>query len=110
MKHERGVVSTIRIPDKLNSDGAQFLVCVVGQPPFDGQYSAFEDLAANARCQRIHRQTLEDPKVTIEKKREEPFLSVSPEDLRRTVTLRTTLGHSRSGWSRIGLRITRAIS
>src|ERR1051326_6776317 len=28
LKHERGVVSTVRIPDKPNSDGAQFFVCV----------------------------------------------------------------------------------
>ena len=32
LKHERGVVSTIRVPDKPNSDGAQFFVCVVAQP------------------------------------------------------------------------------
>jgi len=28
MKHERGVVSTVRIPGKPDSDGAQFFVCV----------------------------------------------------------------------------------
>ena len=41
MKHERGVVSTVRIPSKPDSDGAQFFVCVVPQPSLDGQYSAF---------------------------------------------------------------------
>ena len=28
LKHERGVVSTVRIPDKRDSDGSQFFVCV----------------------------------------------------------------------------------
>ncbi len=41
MKHERAVVSTIRIPNKPDSDGSQFFVCVVPQPSLDGQYSAF---------------------------------------------------------------------
>jgi cyclophilin family peptidyl-prolyl cis-trans isomerase len=41
LKHERGVVSTVRIPNKPNSDGSQFFVCVSPQPPLDGQFSAF---------------------------------------------------------------------
>src|SRR5882724_5097479 len=32
MKHERGVVSTVSIPGKPNSEGAQFFVCVSPQP------------------------------------------------------------------------------
>ncbi len=41
LKHERGVVSTVRIPNKPDSDGAQFFVCLFAQPALDGQYSAF---------------------------------------------------------------------
>src|SRR5262249_43441542 len=41
MKHERGVVSTVRLPNKADSDGSQFFVCIVPQPSLDGQYSAF---------------------------------------------------------------------
>jgi cyclophilin family peptidyl-prolyl cis-trans isomerase len=41
MKHERGVVSTVSIPNKPDSDGAQFFVCVAPQPALDGKYSAF---------------------------------------------------------------------
>src|SRR3954464_9810664 len=41
LKHERGVVSTVSIPGKPNSDGAQFFVCISPQPPLDGKYSAF---------------------------------------------------------------------
>src|ERR1035438_9533689 len=36
MKHERGVVSTIGIPGKANSEGAQFFVCVSPQTALDG--------------------------------------------------------------------------
>src|ERR1700739_2375890 len=32
LKHERGVVSTVRIPNKPDSDGAQFFVCLFPQP------------------------------------------------------------------------------
>src|SRR5579872_4681494 len=35
MKHERGVVSTVRLPNKIDSDGAQFFICVVPQPSLD---------------------------------------------------------------------------
>ena len=38
LKHERGVVSTISIPNQPNSDGAQFFVCVAPQPALDERY------------------------------------------------------------------------
>src|SRR4051812_36296407 len=41
LKHERGVVSTVSIPGKADSDGAQFFVCIGAQPPLDGKFSAF---------------------------------------------------------------------
>ena len=41
LKHERGVVSTVSIPNKPDSDGAQFFVCISPQPPLDGKFSAF---------------------------------------------------------------------
>jgi cyclophilin family peptidyl-prolyl cis-trans isomerase len=41
LKHERGTISTVNIPNKQNSDGAQFFVCVVPQPSLDGKYTAF---------------------------------------------------------------------
>src|SRR5262245_6381926 len=40
-KHERGVVSTVSIPGKADSDGAQFFICIAPQPPLDGKYSSF---------------------------------------------------------------------
>jgi cyclophilin family peptidyl-prolyl cis-trans isomerase len=86
LKHERGVVSSL---------GAQFFVCVSPQPALDGQYSAFgrvvegidtvERISQAAPPVRIN-------KVTIEPKRVEPFRNASPDEMRKTVTLKTTLG------------------
>jgi len=103
LKHERGMVSTIRLPDKPNSDGAQFFVCVVRQPSLDGQYSAFGRVNEGIEVvEKISQQALDadgmlhEPvrilKVSIEPKKLEPFLSATPEEMRRTVTLKTTLG------------------
>ena len=103
LKHERGVVSTPGIPGKANSDGAQFFICVVAQPSLDGQYSAFGRVTEGMDVvEKISQQTadstgiLNDPvrivSVRIEKKKLEPFLTASVEELRRTVTMKTTLG------------------
>jgi len=103
LKHERGVVSTVRIPNKADSDGAQFFVCLFAQPPLDGQFSAFgrvtEGIDVADRISQVPVAAdglTETPvrilKVTIEKKKTEPFLTATPDEMRKTVTLRTTLG------------------
>jgi cyclophilin family peptidyl-prolyl cis-trans isomerase len=103
LKHERGVVSAIRIPNKPDSDGAQFFVCVSRQAALDGQYSAFgrvtEGMDVVTRISQAPSGAdglTETPvpilKVTIEKKKVEPFLTATPDEMRKTVTLRTTLG------------------
>src|SRR5215831_13145037 len=103
LKHERGVVSTVSIPGKPNSDGAQFFVCIAPQPPLDGKFSAFGrvnegmDVVEKISQSPVDTSGLaEKParilKVTIEKKKAEPFVDAKVEELRRTVTLRTTLG------------------
>lgn len=103
LKHERGVVSSIRIPNKPDSDGAQFFVCLAPQPALDGQYSAFARVTEGIDVvQRISQAPpgadglTQTPvrilKVTIEKKKVEPFLTATPDEMRKTVTLRTTLG------------------
>lgn len=103
MKHERGVVSTVRLPNKPNSDGSQFFVCVLAQPSLDGQYSAFgrvtEGLDVVAKISQVPIDAngfTETPvrilKVTIENKKVEPFLTATPDEMRKTVTLKTTLG------------------
>ncbi|MGA7238420.1 MAG: peptidylprolyl isomerase, partial [Bryobacteraceae bacterium] len=103
LKHERGVVSSIRIPNKPDSDGAQFFVCLAPQPALDGKYSAFGRVTEGIDVvQRISQAPVgadgltQTPvrilKVTIEKKKVEPFLTATPDEMRKTVTLRTTLG------------------
>jgi len=103
LKHERGAVSTIRIPDKPDSDGAQFFVCVAPQAALDGQYSVFgrvtEGMDVVERISRapVDQDGVANPpvrivRVTIEKKKVEPFLNATPGEMRRTVTLKTTLG------------------
>jgi len=103
LKHERGMVSTIRVPDKPDSDGAQFFVCVIPQPGLDGQFSAFGRVNEGMEVvEKISQQALDADgmlsspvrilKVAIEPKKEEPFLSATPDEMQRTVTLQTTLG------------------
>jgi cyclophilin family peptidyl-prolyl cis-trans isomerase len=103
MKHERGVVSTVRIPGKADSDGAQFFICVSTQPPLDGQFSAFgrvtEGLAVVEKISRVPtgengftNSPVKIEKVTIEPKKREPYVDAPIEQLRKTVKLPTTLG------------------
>jgi cyclophilin family peptidyl-prolyl cis-trans isomerase len=103
LKHDRGVVSTVRIPNKPDSDGAQFFVCLFPQPVLDGQYSAFGRVTEGIDVVERISQTPVDAsgvtetpvrilKVTIEKKKVEPFLTATPDEMRKTVTLKTTLG------------------
>ena len=103
LKHERGVVSTVRIPNKPDSDGAQFFVCIAPQPPLDGQFSAFgrvnEGMDVVEKISQVSVDSAgvtEKPvrilKVTIEKKKVQPFVNDPPDQLRKTVTLKTTLG------------------
>ena len=102
-KHERGVVSTVSIPGKPNTDGAQFFVCVIAQPSIDGQYSAFgkvtEGMDVVERISQVPADkdgVVDKPvrivSVTIEPKKVEPFLNAPVSELRRTVTMQTTLG------------------
>lgn len=40
-KHLKGAVSSVLLPGKPDSGGAQFFICVVDQPALDGQYTVF---------------------------------------------------------------------
>ena len=103
LKHERGVVSAVRIPNKPDSDGAQFFVCLFPQPALDGQFSAFGRVTEGIDVvERISQVPVgadglaEAPvrilRVTIEKKKAEPFVTATLDEMRKTVTLKTTLG------------------
>ncbi len=102
-KHERGVVSTISIPNKPDSDGAQFFVCVAPQPALDGKFSAFGRVTEGmdvvekiSQAPNAADGMVEKPvrilKVAIEKKRVQPFLNAPVDELRKNVILKTTLG------------------
>jgi cyclophilin family peptidyl-prolyl cis-trans isomerase len=40
-KHTKGAVSSVILPGRPDSGGAQFFVCIVDQPALDGQYTVF---------------------------------------------------------------------
>jgi cyclophilin family peptidyl-prolyl cis-trans isomerase len=103
LKHERGVVSTARIPGKANSDGSQFFICVVPQPSLDGQFSTFGRVTEGMDVvERISQVPVGENgfantpvrilKIAIESRKVQPFLTATPTEMRRTVTLKTTLG------------------
>jgi peptidyl-prolyl cis-trans isomerase B (cyclophilin B) len=103
MKHLRGTVSTVSIPGKPASEGAQFFVCVVPQPTLDGQFTTFgqvnEGMDVVEKISQVPvdaQGMVEKPvrilKVTIEPKKVQPFLNTPVDQLHRTVTLKTTLG------------------
>ena len=104
LKHERGVVSTVSIPGGANSEGAQFFVCVSPQPPLDGKFSTFGRVTEGidvvekisqvpADANGVTEKPVRILKVSIEKKHEEPFLNATLDEMRKTVTLKTTLGN-----------------
>lgn len=106
LKHERGVVSTARIPNKPDSDGSQFFICVAPQPSLDGQFTTFgrvtEGMDVVERISQVPAgengiadQPVRILKITIEPRKVQPFLTASPDEMRKTVTLKTTLGNIR---------------
>lgn len=51
LKHEKGVISMARTPDK-NSASSQFFICVANTPHLDGEYAAF-GRCANAESVKV---------------------------------------------------------
>lgn len=103
VKHVTGTVSTVRIPNKTNSDGAQFFICASAQTALDGQYSAFGQVTEGievvdqiSQAEADDEQKLKTPiKITsikIEPKREEPFKDATVDEMRKEVILHTSLG------------------
>jgi cyclophilin family peptidyl-prolyl cis-trans isomerase len=103
LKHERGVVSTVSIPNKPDSDGAQFFVCIAPQPPLDGKFSSFGRVTEGmdivekiSQAPNASDGMVEKPvrilKITVEKKKVQPFLNTPLDELRKTVSMKTTLG------------------
>jgi cyclophilin family peptidyl-prolyl cis-trans isomerase len=103
LKHERGVVSTLSIPGRANSEGAQFFVCVAPQLQLDGKFSTFGRVTEGMDVVEKISQVMADAngmtdkpvrilKVTIENKKVQPFVDAPADELRKNVTMKTTLG------------------
>ncbi len=103
LKHERGTVSAVRIPDKPNSGGVQFFLCAAAQPQLDGKYSAFARINEGLEIIEQISLTPADDKnftlkpvriisITLEPKRTEPYKDAAVAEMRKEVLLRTTLG------------------
>ncbi len=103
VKHVRGTVSTVRLPDRPNSDGAQFFICVTPQPMLDGKFSAFGQVTEGmdivekislvaADEQQLVLTPIRILSIKIEPKKTQPYKDASVDDMRKEVILRTTLG------------------
>jgi cyclophilin family peptidyl-prolyl cis-trans isomerase len=103
LKHVRGTVSTVRIPGKADSGGAQFFICASPQPHLDGQFSAFGQVTEGmdvvdkiSLAPSDERQVALTPvkivSVKIEPEKVEPFKDASVDQLRKDVLIRTSLG------------------
>jgi cyclophilin family peptidyl-prolyl cis-trans isomerase len=103
IKHTRGTVSTVRIPGRAGSDGAQFFICASPQPQLDGQFSAFGQVTEGievvdkislvpADANQLTVTPVAITGIKIGPKREEPFKNATIDQMRRDVLLRTTLG------------------
>ncbi|HEV2664703.1 MAG TPA: peptidylprolyl isomerase [Blastocatellia bacterium] len=103
VKHLTGTVSTVRIPGKANSDGAQFFICASAQSHLDGKFSAFGQVTegieivdkismAEADAEEKLNTPVKIASVKIEPKREEPFKNAGVDEMRKEVILRTSLG------------------
>jgi cyclophilin family peptidyl-prolyl cis-trans isomerase len=103
VKHVTGTVSTVRIPGKPNSDGAQFFICASAQSQLDGQFTAFGQVtegievvdkisAGEADAEEKLNTPVKIISVKIEPKREEPFKNAGVDEMRKEVILHTSLG------------------
>lgn len=103
VKHLTGTVSTVRIPGKANSGGAQFFICGSSQPALDGQFSAFGQVTEGievvdqiSQVEADEEQKTKTPikivSIKIEAKREEPFKEATVDEMRKEVILHTTHG------------------
>jgi cyclophilin family peptidyl-prolyl cis-trans isomerase len=103
LKHVRGTVSAVHLQNKADSDGSQFFVCVSPQPALDGKYTVFGEVTEGMDVvEQISRVPVDENgltqtpvrilKVSTEPKKTEPYANASLEELRKVVTMNTTLG------------------
>jgi peptidyl-prolyl cis-trans isomerase B (cyclophilin B) len=106
-KHTRGAVSAVLVPNRPDSAGTQFFICISDQPALDGQYTVFARVVDGILvAQKISEAALDDRgapvervemrKVTIRDKpaeAPEPFSTESVAELARyRAVLETSMG------------------
>src|SRR5262245_15927892 len=103
VKHVRGTVSAVRIPGQANSGGAQFFICASPQPQLDAQFSAFGEVSEGmdvvdrisivpADSNNLVITPVKILSVKIERRKPEPFKDATPDEMRKDVLLRTSMG------------------
>ncbi len=111
-KHAKGAVSSVILPGRPDSGGAQFFICVVDQPALDGQYTVFarvvEGMATVSRISEAAvdekgklTERVEITSVTLRDKPAPPpsFTTETPEQLAAyRVVLDTTAGRITLGF------------
>lgn len=106
-KHTRGAVSAVLVPNKPDSAGAQFFICVTDQPALDGQFTVFGEVVEGLEvAEAISSSPLDadgrlEPRIVITKAtvrgrpppESAPFVATPVEDLARyQADVETTLG------------------
>jgi len=106
-KHARGAVSAVLVPNRADSAGTQFFICIADQPALDGQYTVFARVAEGILvAQKISEGAADDKgapaepvamtRVTIRDKpapAPEPFSTETTADLARyRAVLETSAG------------------
>ncbi|HXG90124.1 MAG TPA: peptidylprolyl isomerase [Vicinamibacterales bacterium] len=67
-KHTRGAVSAVLVPNRPDSAGTQFFICVADQPALDGQYTIFARVAEGiAVAQKLSEAAANDKGAPIER-------------------------------------------
>lgn len=107
-KHTRGAVAAVLVPNRPDSAGTQFFICIVDQPALDGQYTVFARVVDGILvAQKISEATVDDKgapidriamtKVTIREKpaeTPEPFSTEAVAELAQyRAVLETSMGN-----------------
>jgi peptidyl-prolyl cis-trans isomerase B (cyclophilin B) len=67
-KHTRGAVSAVLIPNRPDSAGTQFFVCIADQPALDGQYTVFARVVEGILvAQKISEVAVDDKGAPVER-------------------------------------------
>src|SRR5262245_4478940 len=113
-KHTRGAVSAVLVPNKPDSAGRQFFICIADQPALDGQYTVFARVVDGILAAQKLSEAATDEKgaplerlamtrVTIREKPAEtpdPFAAIAPADLARyRAVLETSMGDIAIGFT-----------